>query len=69
VKTLTAPESTSQLLGDTGTVHVVHCDENTALCGLDVTHVPWVSDDEETTCVVCEDLDEQGYCPVCGGEW
>lgn len=66
--TLIAPEATSQLLGD-DTTHVVCCDENTALCGLDMTHVPWTSPDEDTTCVVCADLDEQGYCPTCGGAW
>lgn len=41
-------------------------DPNTALCGHDVTHERYLTDDEAEDalfCVVCEELD---YCPGCG---
>ncbi|WP_155054548.1 hypothetical protein [Streptomyces blattellae] len=46
---------------------VCDCDEDTALCGTDVTGVPWATDGEEppSPCVVCLDLADQP-CPRCG---
>ncbi len=42
----------------------VHCchDENTALCGTDVTDSDW-ADDDDNECVVCLDLEGGHYCP------
>lgn len=42
------------------------CDDDTAMCGLDVTDEPWcVADDQE--CVVCRDLwPDDTPCPRCG---
>jgi hypothetical protein len=48
-----------------GPVHAVCCIEDVAICGKDVKGDPWVSDDEELTCVVCIDLSTQ-RCPRCG---
>lgn len=44
---------------------VCECDENAALCGLDVTEFPWDDDEDSPECVVCEDLDDQP-CERCG---
>lgn len=41
------------------------CDENTALCGTDITDDPKDSEEEEVNCVVCIDLVEFP-CPRCG---
>ncbi|MEI5520704.1 hypothetical protein WB388_08825 [Streptomyces brasiliscabiei] len=54
--------------GDDDLSHgVCDCDEDTALCGTDVTGVPWAADGQEPVnpCVVCVDLAEQP-CPRCG---
>ncbi len=50
-----APETT-----DTGDLtHVVcECTPEIALCGADVSGQPWVDEGEETTCVVCRDLED-----------
>ncbi|MFI6249004.1 hypothetical protein [Streptomyces sp. NPDC051016] len=45
--------------------HVVCCNRDLALCGSDVTELPWVGDEVEATCVVCRDLEGQP-CPRCG---
>lgn len=45
--------------------HVVCCNTEIALCGSDVAGTPWVGQGQETTCVVCRDL-EGKPCPRCG---
>lgn len=49
--------------------HVVcQCDEDTALCGLDVSDIPYTVDfipEDDIVCVVCEDL-AQRPCERCG---
>ncbi|MCX5537831.1 hypothetical protein OG785_45575 [Streptomyces sp. NBC_00006] len=63
--TLTAPAaSTGPSVGDE-TVHLYCCDENRAICGVDLTDMPEVDEDEN--CVVCIDLEETP-CPDCGWE-
>jgi hypothetical protein len=43
-------------------VHITTChDENISLCGIDLTGVPWVLDDENE-CVVCVDFFESDVC-------
>jgi hypothetical protein len=45
--------------------HVACCrNDDMALCGTDVTDAPWL--DDETSCVVCVDLDEFDACPFGG---
>lgn len=51
--------------------HLVCCDENTALCGTDVSASAWGPGWEnvapEEKCVVCYELqDADGVCPICG---
>ncbi|AYD81658.1 hypothetical protein SEA_KROMP_57 [Streptomyces phage Kromp] len=58
-----APANTDQ--GQDDLVHVVcFCDQDTALCGTNVTGYDW-PDDEASTCVVCRDL-EHKPCNRCG---
>lgn len=45
--------------------HVHCCEPYRALCGADLHEAVIVEPEEETTCVVCADLDEQP-CPKCG---
>jgi hypothetical protein len=45
--------------------HLVCCDDDRALCGTDVTDSSWTDDDDETTCVVCHDLDGLPCRPGC----
>ena len=43
--------------GDDDLDHIVCCDPNRALCGVDMTDVEWIEPGtEELECVVCEDL-------------
>jgi hypothetical protein len=64
--TVLAPEPTTTSTDDAdGPVHAVCRTEDTAICGEDVAGEPWVSDDEDLTCVVCIDLSTQ-TCPRCG---
>lgn len=57
---------------DPDTTHTVCCcDDDTAMCGLDVRDLPWTEGNDQ--CVVCEDIwpDEAGPdnpCPRCGCE-
>lgn len=44
--------------------HIVCCDDNRSLCGLDMTEVPWC-DDDENECVVCLDLEGLPCCEGC----
>ncbi|WP_394436257.1 hypothetical protein [Streptomyces sp. SGAir0957] len=63
--TLTAPSpSAATSVGDEIT-HLYCCDPNRAICGVDLTGVPEVDEDEN--CVVCIDPDEHP-CPYCGWE-
>lgn len=58
-------ECTTESLVDTDLIHsVCECDENVALCGLDMTGHDWLPEGT-TTCVVCYDLDELP-CSRCG---
>lgn len=51
--------------------HIIcHCDENTALCGGDVTDVPWRDDGVEPVCEPCDQISDDrtccgADCPVC----
>lgn len=61
------PEAASTDHGD-GMAHAAcPCWPDIALCGVDVSGLPWADDDAELAnpCVVCLDLDEQP-CPRCG---
>lgn len=54
---------------DPDTHHFVCCcDEDTAMCGEDVTELPWVDDlTDVDVCVVCDDLwADDSPCPRCG---
>ena len=53
---------------DPDIVHVRCCEyESIALCSLDVSDDPVTPDDEETTCVVCAELElDDEFCPVNG---
>lgn len=55
---------------DDGVDHcVVCCDNDLSCCGLDVSRLPWSSDDAEQMCLVCDDLIDQPFCPKCGYLW
>ncbi|MFF0597868.1 hypothetical protein [Streptomyces antibioticus] len=60
-----APEPVTTLAPADDEVHVVCCNPDVALCGTDVAGLPWGDGDEETTCIVCRDLEHQN-CPRCG---
>ena len=62
---LEAPAAADTGTTDINSVHVWCHDPNTALCGLDVSNHPEVSEDVDATCVMCAELEEQP-CPVCG---
>lgn len=48
------------------TTHVVCCSLTVAMCGADVSALTWeLPDDLNSDCVVCADLEETGYCPLC----
>ena len=38
--------------------HLFCCDENIALCGVDLTHVPITDGVDETPCPMCFDLED-----------
>ena len=62
MKRLPVLEPTPTVFDDNLT-HIVCChDDDTSLCGKDVTDDPFV-DDEDDTCVVCDDLKGGVYCP------
>lgn len=44
--------------------HLYCCDPDTALCGTDISDSPELFDDGDTTCVVCDDLEDQP-CHLC----
>lgn len=44
--------------------HLYCCDPDIALCGTDISDSPELFDDGATTCVVCDDLEDQ-LCPRC----
>lgn len=57
--TVTDPASTD------GLDHIVCCDDDVALCGLNVADHEWGTGDPQPTCVVCREL--QGKpCRICG---
>lgn len=67
--TTLAPDLTGE--HDDELCHVVCCaDDDTGLCGKDLTAVRWAAPDEPATCVVCADLDEDAWpcatCPLSG---
>lgn len=50
--------------------HLVCCDPNTALCGLDVTDLGWTDMPEQNDCPLCVVVDDTNtYCthPACPG--
>lgn len=61
VNTTQSPDVVGQprLLDDPDLIHVFCCDENTGLCGLDLSECPLVPVWTPTSCVVCNDLEEQ----------
>ncbi|WP_432112827.1 hypothetical protein [Streptomyces sp. S1] len=60
--TVPAPTATPPAALDTDITHIVCCDDDTALCGLDVSGFRWHQGGED--CVVCLDL--RGPCgPNC----
>lgn len=51
--------------GDADLTHTVcDCTPDIALCGTDVTDQPWADGSDESTCVVCRDLEDLD-CPRC----
>lgn len=82
VTDLTIDESIAAITFDAGDDDLDHiyacCNSDLALCGADLSDVPFADDDgpnwEDTpdTCVVCLDLEAQGHCPMrgsCGTEY
>ncbi|WP_200309624.1 hypothetical protein [Streptomyces adelaidensis] len=65
----TAPAPASSDTGDPNdrTTHLICCDWNLALCGLDVSNETIVSEGIGHDCIVCLDLEGQP-CPRCGAE-
>lgn len=60
-QTLPAPNSTRGANADL--MHLVcgwSCNDDLALCGLDVTNEPW-GEDEANVCLVCDEID-RGPC-------
>ena len=65
--TITVPETKP---GETGTedelIHVVCCDPDVAMCGMDVSGYRWVPHDEPATCELCAIAYEEDLpCPKC----
>ncbi|MFF8406951.1 hypothetical protein ACF06P_35660 [Streptomyces sp. NPDC015684] len=62
----TAPAPVSPATDTSDLTHVAcECTPDIALGGTDVSDVPWNDEREETTCVVCRDLEDQP-CAQCG---
>ena len=58
--TITMPETEPEVTPDEDlVVHVVCCNPDEALCGVDVSGEMWVADIEEITCPVCAILEGQ----------
>jgi hypothetical protein len=65
------PQTTPARTADDNISHIVCCDENTALCGLDVTDYPWIDLPEQYDCPLCvlaAETDTCCPCPTCPGE-
>ena len=64
---LTLPNPVSTTSGSGIDHYVCGCDEDTALCGKDLTNGIWVDDDDDSAadCIVCFDL-SQIACQGCG---
>jgi hypothetical protein len=46
---------------------ICECNENIALCGLDVSGLPWDMNNEDEDCVLCQIVaEEQLVCKRCG---
>lgn len=66
--TRTLPRPASHTGIDNELHHVVTCySDDVALCGLDVKDLSWATEDEETNCIVCLDLEDTEPCICCGG--
>jgi hypothetical protein len=68
--TSTRPSPADGTTDDDTISHIVCCDENTALCGLDVTHYPWLDVPERYDCPLCVLIDDtETFCasPNCPG--
>lgn len=65
--TMLAPEPKTTVDGGGSDVShwVCDCDPDAALCGAGVADEEWMDDDEDVTCVVCNDLVDID-CPKCG---
>lgn len=63
--TETRPLGAEELLDASNMSHIVCCDDDIALCGIDVSDTPWRDDDFEVECVVCAELEDYD-CPKCG---
>ncbi|MGW1498964.1 hypothetical protein ACWCQW_10400 [Streptomyces mirabilis] len=61
--TTLAPECVETDTGDTAITHAVCCDDDTAVCGTDVSGEPFVWVEDAVDCVVCLHTDR---CPICG---
>ncbi|WP_128803687.1 MULTISPECIES: hypothetical protein [unclassified Streptomyces] len=61
--TVLAPEPVETDTADEGITHVICCDDDTAICGTDVTGEPFVDDSVAVDCVVCL---RTPTCPDCG---
>lgn len=59
--------------GDDDPIHAVCCEQDWAICGLDVRDADWAEeDDENLLCLDCELIIEGlrlWSCPFCGKEW
>lgn len=64
MSTLLAPAATGH---DDDLHHVTCCDDDIAMCGLDVTDVPWGDGEGEVLCPLCAIAEEEDLaCPVPG---
>lgn len=75
IETLTPPQAGAQQ-GQPDVFHTTCCeDDDLALCGLDVSDLPFTDGEDEQNCIVCEDLylnhpsdcPRFGVCPVWAG--
>lgn len=63
-QSLTQPLTAEDLLASSEMSHIVCCDDDTAICGIDVSDAVWRPDEEDADCVVCIELEELP-CPNC----
>jgi hypothetical protein len=69
-KTLPAPTAAKGVTHDDDVSHLVCCDDNTALCGLDVTNLPFLDSPDDVDCPLCVLADDSDFsCPALDCPW